>query len=331
MLKLKSKITISTKASNFQTEYYFDFVHSVDIKSSFEDLTETAHVKFPRNLSYKGTKLFIGDNAIFKRNDKIKIELGYDPDLKEVFNGYITEVGENCPIELVCQDAMYVLKKKTIKTYSKSKTTLNALLTDILEGTGIEFEPLDVSLGSFRITNATVSKILDELKKDYGLYSYFRDGKLHCGLPSDASKTNTEELAFEKNIINPEDLKYQLADEISIKVVAISMQDDNSKKQIEVGDTDGATRTYYTYNATDAALKEFADLKLNAVKYTGYVGTVKTFGEPYLRHGDIVKITGGNYTSRNGNYELTSVSRHFSVNDGYKQDLELGVFVGAAT
>lgn len=323
MLRPICNITITKSTGN---TYVFDYVNEVEIKSSYERLTDTAKVVLPRKLTFQGKTLFSDVNAIFKRGDEIKIELGYFPNLRTVFEGYISVVGGSLPIELECEDKMYLLKKTTIKKIAKTTTTLKELLTDILPS-GIKFDALDVQLGSFRISNATVSQILDDIKSGYGFYSYFVDGVLHVGLPSDASDTNTEEFPFETLIIDDEDLKYQIKEEIGIKVVAISMQSDNSKKEVTVGDADGSQRTFYTYNATESALKEFASLKLNKVKYTGYTGSFETFGEPYLRHGDVAKLTSEKLPERDGNYEVISVNRKFGVTIGYRQYIELGTIL----
>lgn len=307
------------------SKYEFDFCHSIEIKSSYENFTDTAKIVLPRKLSFDGKELFSGADAIFKRGDEVKIELGYFPELKTVFEGYISFVNGSLPVEIECEDKMFLLKQVTIAKYSAESTSLKDLLTEILPS-DIDFECLDVQLGSFRISNATVSRMLDTLKGDYGFYSYFVDGVLHVGLPSDASDTVTEEFMFEKTIIDADGLKYQRSEDISIKVVAISMQSDNSKKEVTVGDPEGSQRTFYTYNSTEAALREFANLKLEEVKYTGYSGTFETFGEPMVRHGDVAKLTSTKLPERNGNYEVVSVNRSFGLY-GYRQEIQLGTIL----
>lgn len=307
------------------SKYEFDFCHSIETRSSYENFTDTAKIVLPRKLSFDGKELFSGANAIFKRGDEVKIEMGYFPELKTVFEGYISFVNGSLPVEIECEDKMFLLKQVTIAKYSTESTSLKDLLTEILPS-DIEFECLDVQLGSFRISNATVSRILDTLKGDYGFYSYFVDGVLHVGLPSDASDTVTEEFMFEKTIIDADGLKYQRSEDISIRVVAISMQSDNSKKEVSVGDVEGSQRTFYTYNSTEAALKEFANLKLEEVKYTGYSGTFETFGEPLVKHGDVAKLTSIKLPERNGNYEVVSVNRSFGIY-GYRQEIQLGTIL----
>jgi len=358
MLRLISKITFNQydKVSmTYGKDVVFDFCESIEIKSSFEDFTDTARITLPRKVSMNGRNIFFGDNALFKRHDKVKIELGYNPKLRTVFEGYITEIGSNVPIEILCEDEMFILKNTKItypektgtithgkpsKKYPQGKLlkkpivvsdpiTLYELLDYCLPDH--EFECPDVNLGQFRATKSSIPQILDELKKTYGFYSYFKGLKLHVGLPSDASQTNTEEFAFEENIINEDELKYQIAEDLSMKVVAISMQMDNSKIEVEVGDSDGAQKTFHVYNTSESDLKAYATLKLNEVRYTGYVGTVRTFGEPYMRHGDIAKITSVKLPERNGNYTVKSVRRIFNVEEAYKQELELDIKVGTNT
>jgi hypothetical protein len=322
MLRPVCKITFTKENGDV---YEFDFCNSIEINSSYENFTDTAKIVLPRKLSFEGKDLFTGTNAIFKRGDEVKIELGYFPNLQTRFEGYISYVNGALPVEIECEDKMFLLKQTTISKYSIASTSLSDLLTAILPS-GISFKCLDVQLGSFRISNTTVSKILDVLKSDYGFYSYFVDGVLYVGMPSDASRSNTEEFIFEETIIEDSELKYQLKEEMFIKVVAISMQSDNSKKEVEVGDSDGSQRTYYTYNASDSALREFANLKLNEIKYTGYTGSFLTFGEPFVRHGDTAKLSSVKLPERDGNYEIVGVTTTFRMN-GYRQSLQLGTIL----
>ena len=322
MLRPIVKITFTKEDGSF---YEFDFVNSVEIKSSYENFTDTAKIVLPRKLNFQGKEIFSGASAIFKRGDQVKIELGYFPKLVTRFEGYISFVGGSLPIEIECEDKMFLLKQTTISKYSKAQVSLKTLLTDILPS-DIDFNCLDVELGSFRISNATVSKILDELKSGYGFYSYFVNGVLNVGLPNDASDTITEEFPFEMTVIDSDSLKYQEEKELFIKVVAISMQSDNSKKEVTVGDSDGSQRTYYTYNSSDSALLEFANLKLSAVKFTGYSGSFLTFGEPFVRHGDIAKLTSVKLPERDGNYLISGVNTTFGM-EGYRQEIELDTIV----
>jgi hypothetical protein len=323
MLRLNSKITFTGKDSG--DEIVFDFVNDISIETSYENLTDTAKIIIPRKLNFDGKPIASGVNSIFKRGDSVKIELGYFPDLRTVFNGYISKVNPKTPIEIECEDEMFVLKTKIIPKYSKTTVSLKTLLTDII-GSTVPFSTLlDVELGSFKISNASVAKVLDTLKSDYGFYSYFVDGVLRVGLASDASDTQTIEYKFEEQIIDDSSLEYQRAEDMRLKVRAVSLKSsDNSKIEVEVGDDDGALKTFHTQNATETALREFANLKLTEWKYEGFSGSFTTFGEPYIRHGDTAQLISTKFPEKNGLYEVVSVKRSFGMN-GYRQDIEIGI------
>jgi len=289
MLKMVNKITVNEGKAN---ELIINVVNSITINSTYDKFTDTAEILFPENINFNGKNIFTGRDALIKRNDSIKIELGYDT-LKPIFKGYITKVGSSNPIKIECEDQMFLLKKVIVTQ-----------------------------------TKVSVTEILNTLKDVYGLYSYFKDDVLFVGLPNDASDSKTENFTFEENIIDGTTLEYQQADDIHTKVVAISMNEDNTKKQIEVGDKDGSQRTYYTYNANEEELKIFANAKLNEVKYTGYFGKFKTFGEPYVRHGDIAKITSKKFPEQDGFYQIVGVQYNWDTSEGYTRDIDIGQFLG---
>jgi len=76
MLQAQCEISITNDLGKKIT---FDFVHSIEIDSSYENLTDTCKIVIPRKLVFEGLDLFTGDNPIFKRGDKIEVSLGYVP------------------------------------------------------------------------------------------------------------------------------------------------------------------------------------------------------------------------------------------------------------
>lgn len=343
MLRLQSKITFTSKIDG--TEIVFDFVNEVEIETSYENLTDTAKITIPRKLNFDGKPIAVGVDSIFKRGDSVKIELGYFPDLRTVFEGYVSKVNPKTPIVLECEDKMFILKNTNV-TYPKKYSVIttgkkgkklkrpkvisaNITLINLLDNIipeDIEYKCLlDVNIGSFRANDVSVARVLDVLKSDYGFYSYFVNGILNVGLAADASDTQTIEYKFEEQIIDDTSLDYQREDDIRVRVKAVSLNSsDNSKIEVEVGDDDGALKTYHTQNADEPALRKFAELSLKESKYEGFRGSFTTFGEPYVRHGDTAKLISDKFPEKNGLYEVVSVKRIFGM-DGYKQDIELGI------
>ena len=48
----------------------FDYVHEAETSESWNNLTDTFTLTFPRNLNKEGRNIFTGDNALLKRVTK---------------------------------------------------------------------------------------------------------------------------------------------------------------------------------------------------------------------------------------------------------------------
>jgi hypothetical protein len=234
MKRLSSHITIG--------KYSFDYVVDVTINQSIETLTDICTITIPRKLNWNGAAIAMGDSEInsepiLKKGDKIEIKLGYDDVLKTRFIGYLKEIKSGVPVTITAEDTMFLLKKGSITKSYPARHTLKELLTDILPA-GIDFVVPDgadmVYLQPVNYTKVTPAKILEELKGD-GIYSYFRNitengvtrPVLYSGL---AYWTNRNERSFKfgYNIIS-DDLTYKRAEDISLKITAISIDRNNKK------------------------------------------------------------------------------------------------------
>lgn len=356
MLQCQCKITITSDETD--REVNFDFVNSIEIESTYENLTDTCKIIIPRKLTFEGKDLFNGSNPIFKRGDKIEVSIGYVPNLTKVFTGYIKNVGSSLPTVLECEDEMYQLKQWTVNYPSKVgiikrskkgkllkhpkevpfRVKLKELLDYCLTDHDIEFDVIDnIDLGQRRFVNVTPAKVLDVLKSEYGLYSYFKDKTvnnktkrvLHVGFANDASITFEAEFKMEEVVINSDNLEWQRAEDVRIQCEAISMYPDNTKSDpIVFGDPDGNKITIHKYNMDATALKFAAEQWIKENKYTGYRGDVETFGEPIMNHGDRVKLTSTKLPERNGTFLVKKVRRIYSVDGGNHQILTLGAKVG---
>ncbi len=349
MLRLYTKIEIKASSGDIVLNY----VNDASTSESWENLTDTFELTFPRNINKDGKNIFTGDTALLKRGDAITVKHGYYPNLTTIFKGYISDISAKIPITIKCEDEMYLLKntniifptKRTVITNSIKKNgtygkrlvkprvivdvyTLDDLLDSILPDY-IHYEAVDknMQLAKRAYTNVSVSKILEDLRSTYGLYSYFRDEKLHVGFASDASTGRTVEFKFEHNIIDDSELEYQIEDDVKFRVVMKVMDENNSIREFTYGDTDASQRTFHLYETSsspmaEADIKKMADNYLTKLKYTGYRGSFETFGEPYVRPGDIVKLISTKLPERNGNYLVKDVSRKWGMG-GSRQEITI--------
>lgn len=320
MLRLNSKITIA-KAPSYSQSILMDFVNDVEIESSWENLTDTAKITIPRKITWEGRDIVAGANPLFSRGDKVVIELGYDNQYNKVFVGYASAVHPKLPVVIECQDSMYLLKQNTI-TESYKSVKLSKLLSDVMPK-GVKYEAnLDATdLGKFRISNATPAQVLEELRKTYGIFSFFRDEVLHVGLAYVPKLRVEKRFKFEQNIID-DSLEYRRKDDVKYKVKAISIQPDNSKREVEFGDAEGEQRTIYLFDTPESQLLDRAKREFERVKYEGYYGSFTTFGSPFVRHNDAAILVSDKLPEKDGTYLIKKVVYRFGMS-GYRQEITL--------
>lgn len=326
MDRLDSKITFNAPFGSFAPQV-FTFCAEVSIDSSYDNLTDKASVTIPKKIRYSkedGTtvdSITRGDNPLFKIGDKAAIEVGYNGGLVQVFQGFIAGITQKFPINFRLEDEVYKLKQNSL-TLSLENPTLSDLLAEVLPN-GIIYEvTAEQNLGQFRINNATPAAVLDELRKKHGIYSFFRDGILYIGLSINPELQSTHKFEFNTpNLINGDSLTYIDANERKIKVVAKSIQNDNTTLEATAGDLSGETRTLYFNNYSLADLQATADKSVDELKYSGYDGSFTIFATPVVKHGDVVELINKTIPEQNGGYLVTRVVTRFGWSIGGRQDV----------
>lgn len=320
MLQLNTNIAIG--------RWEFPYCVDVEIQESIDTLTDTCRITIPRKMSWGKYPIALGDEPYIKRKDKVVVKAGYDGNMEVEFIGYVKNVKAGTPVTIECEDSMFLLKEGQVSKHFPAATLKQIL--DFIVPKGIDVVAADVSLGSYRIGKVSPAKVLEDLKSRYGIYSYFRLVKkdnevipvLYSGLAYWMDNRKTESFEFEHNIINYADLVYRREEDMKIKVKAIGVSRDNKRTEVEVGESDGELRTLFKYNMTDAAaLKKFAEAEMGRFRYTGYTGNFLTFGEPSVRKGDVVKITGNKYHP-DSVHMVPKVTKQIGVSRGYKQIIE---------
>ena len=110
MLTLKCQIEIRSKSTKKTVR--FDYANSIEVKTSCNSLTDTAVLKLPRKMSWRGKPL----TDYVRRNDGITIRAGYaEHGLKTLFQGYVKDVENGRPVEITCENEMRRLKGITVE------------------------------------------------------------------------------------------------------------------------------------------------------------------------------------------------------------------------
>jgi len=311
------KLRCNIKVGRYSFEYVVDLVITSDIKN----LTQTCEITLPRKLEWQQKQIALGEGSLLKAGNKVTIKLSYDTAPQTVFIGYLSRIKPGVRVGLICEDEMYLLKQTNL-TKSYESVSLKTLLNDIMP-TGISYETADINLGNLRLTNVSIAQVLAHLKKEYGIFSYFKNGKLLVGLAYWPQEAQTHVFGFQRNILNDGHPEYIKADDIKLKVKAVSMMQDNTKHEVEIGDADGEQRTLYFYNIPKADLEKIAQNEIANLKYDGFRGKFTAYGKPMAQRGDIAELRDDNIADRNGSYMIKSNVIKFGTK-GFRQIIELG-------
>lgn len=317
MFRLTAKIEIKGAK-----KWSFDKIASVEITRDMETLTDMCVLSLPKKIKWQGES-----SMPLKRGDEVSVWLGYDDDLQFAFRGFITTIGLKTPVTITCEDYMFTLKAKETKKQAYKSATIAQLLKD--QSLGVEVRVCgEQNIGQYRVTADTVSGLLGHLKDHGGIRSFIKivDDKpvLFCGVLFDKDKSYKQVFATGVNIIDDTQLKTQNAEDVKIKVKAVSLMPNNKKIKVEVGDTDGETRTVHTYNKTEKELKAWAEQELERLKRDGLTGSFTTFGAELVDKLDNIgiKIDG----ERKGVYQVQKNVIKYGTG-GFRQEITIGARV----
>jgi hypothetical protein len=291
--------------------------NSVEIESSWEMLTDTAKIILPRNVK-DFDKLNV--KAIFKKGDPVQIYLGYDENLLLEFDGFINDASADIPLEIKCDDYMYLLKKHPANISMKS-TKLEDLIKAIIPA-GIEYEVADINIGTKRWANTTVAKILEELQEN-NIYSYFKGRKLIVGKIYTDDAVEPVIFNFNQNVVD-HNLQYKNKEDVLIKIKGISTLPNGRKITAEFGDEGGTIQTLSYYNIpVKAEVEKLIKADYEKFKVEGFQGHVEVFGVPSVAHGMKADIISNQYPDRRGLYFIKKVVKKFDDSPQYHQECYL--------
>jgi hypothetical protein len=165
--------------------------------------------------------------------------------------------------------------------------------------------------------------VLDQIKKDTGLYSYF-DGKiLRSGvIYADQSDAPVVNIHLEKNAVSESLNKKASTDEVEIK--AISILKNGRRISATVGRKCGTNvqRTYIGITV-QAELEKRANADLQKYQAQGFDGSIVLFGIPRVEHGLKVHIKSEFFKNMEGTFYIEKVVKKFN-SSGYRQEVTLG-------
>jgi len=258
------------------------FVIDCDIELSWACLTDNAKIVFPNNIYYKdqngnavgisggmggsvqGKPIIASSGTqvpLFLRGDAITITGGFGyldnqgnakTIYQQLFQGYISGVKNKIPIEIDCEDNMWLLKQVLVpdQVWADPMEDMIQQMLDLVnaqKGTNFTLgnnpQGITTNLGGFRTQGETVCEVLTRLQKDYKIESFFRGATLYCGTIVYYPNSNPiRTFILEKNILEGHSLEYTRTDDINIALKAYSV----NKLELQTATKRGALKTKNT-------------------------------------------------------------------------------------
>jgi hypothetical protein len=317
-----------TLTSNITVGDYRFKVHEVRVRKSLNNYMDTAIIKIPASARLKTPDQPVTESMDtakqFQEGDKVKIELGYDGNLKTEFEGFVSRVNFTTPVEIECEGYAWQLRHKSIEGNWK-KITLKDLLTEIIKGTDIV---LDDSVDEMPIENLTIPQqpllgVLDYLKEHCFCSVFFKGNVLYAGLKYTKPGAAVKHI-LRWNVIKDNDLKLRRSGEVNVKINISSEKKDGTKAKGSAGNDGGKVINRLTIVQDEAWLEKMAAKKLQQYDFDGYEGKITTFLIPFTQPGDKSILTDDKYAELSGDYLIESVDVAFTM-QGARRINELGI------
>lgn len=311
----------------------FERVNAIKIEQSIKKQSDTAKIILPRE--YRSVIIDNKLGSIAQKNitdfikvgDAVSISLGYDGDNVEEFTGYVTSIGADVPLEIECEDEMFKLRRSN---FVKVFPSVNLL--DLLKYIAPDYKcnVIDnINLGKFSIANVSAFKVLESLRTNYGLFSYFVGKTLTIGFAISIVPQKVHDINFNRNVRANEsnDLKFVKKEDLKLLLKGIALNKKGKRLNYEFGDKNGSQRTLHFTDKTLDELKELTQKTYKSLNFDGYKGKIPTWGIPRTKAGEGVYLTDPNIekSERNGKYLIEGVEINFNSTDGFKRDNELGL------
>jgi hypothetical protein len=321
MYILNGKVTIGN--------YNFNAVHGIEIIKSVEELSDTAVIKLPTKFKIRqnGEQRFVED--AIKVGDSVSITLAYDGVYEGLeFTGFVKKVSPKVPMEIHCEDAIWLLRRKNINKVW-GKTSVKEIVQYLIQGTGLKMskfmENQNIPLDKWIVRNANGAQVLESFRKDLAQTVFIDDhGALYVGLQQFTNIGATVVYDLNYNLVE-NNLEFKTKDDRKIKVKYNFMNPKTNEKQtIEVGDADGEVREYTTSVVSDLKqLEKMALAEIEKLKYDGFDGDVVSFLVPFATRGMKAKLFDKEHENRNGNYFIKKVVTTFDTG-GARRKVTLG-------
>lgn len=294
-------------------------------KGGVSSLTDTCTIKLARRryIRDKQSTSYAAPPDNFKIGDPVTVRLGYNGVNVSRFVGFVERIVAGNPLTLECAGYSYKLRDIYF-TRSYKVTTLQAILTDLVAGSGIIISPNvpSVVLKNVTFKDAPAQKVLEWVQKELLCVTCFYGNMLYAGILKYGIVGKTVRLSLGWNTVG-DDLK-KIITPVTKKVEVRFKSQNGSVKSYgnEMHKYDNV-KSYNVRAGLDAGYINALRLELEQREFVaGNQGGVTAFLEPVICKGDTVQIIDKRYGVRAGMYFVDAVDGSYGVSGG-RQKLTL--------
>lgn len=288
-----------------------------EIICSVDNLADTATIVLPEAVMNKVLNL----EEKIGRGSKVLIELGYDNNLVNEFEGYVQDITTNdSTLKIVCEDALFLFRVGVPDVQLKP-SSLKAIAQYVVSKIDPSFVvdcDYDISYEKFVIHQATGYDVLKKLQEETKANIYFdtQNKTLHIHPPY-LEKAGTVRYSMQQNI-EKSTLEYKRAIDKKVEVSVESTDSKGKIKSITAGTTGGDKITLKVGPMSDADMKKVAEAAMRKNSFDGYSGTFDGWLIPFVKPTYSAIIEDQDYPYKDGTYYVVGVKTNFSESGGVR-------------
>ncbi len=307
--------------------YRLSMLESVTVKSSVENLADTAVIVLPGSAYNRALEI----ESLIGEGDPVSIRLGYDARGEELpleFEGFVRRIAaDEGSIRIECEDAIRCFRKE-LKNVVLADTTLEELLQHVVQEVGgIDLAcDYDFRYDKFAVYTMTGYDVLKKVQEETGANIYLREKTLHVH-PQHAPSGRKVVYDFAQNI-EKSDLSYKDGREHAFLVTVEGTDAAGATVKATKGTPGGDTFTLRLPGVSDmATLERRAEEAFKSRSRAGCEGSFTGWLVPSVAPGDTVELRDETYDTKTGSYYAVAVETSFSASGGSRK-VTLGEKIG---
>ncbi|WP_208734160.1 hypothetical protein [Sphingobacterium siyangense] len=296
--------------------YELRTLESCEIECSVDNLADRAKIILPEAVINRVLQI----EGKIKRGSKVVIQLGYDNELVNEFEGYVEKITNDGSLVIHCEDSLFLFRVSVPDVQLKPtsvKKIAEYLIAHIDKSYKLSCD-YTINYEKFTIHQATGYDVLKKLQEETKANIYFdSQAKVLHIHPPYIEKAGSVVYSMSRNI-EKSSLEYKQAIDKKIEVTVESTDTKGKMKSITVGTTGGDKQTFKVGPMSEQDMRSVAKAALLRGSYDGYEGSFDSWLIPQVAPGYSAKIVDHDYPYKTGWYYVVSVKTNFSASGGVR-------------